>query len=64
VWYHAPYKEYLGAVLRDAEEKYLIRMLQSHKGNIIQIARLMEIDRKTVYRKMAEYGIEPERFRD
>jgi DNA-binding NtrC family response regulator len=63
-WYHAPYKEYLGAVLRDAEEKYLIRMLQSHKGNIIQIARLMDIDRKTVYRKMTEYGIEPERFRE
>jgi DNA-binding NtrC family response regulator len=63
-WLHAPYKEYLGAVLRDAEEKYLIRMLQLHKGNIIQIARLMEIDRKTVYRKMTEYGIEPERFRD
>jgi DNA-binding NtrC family response regulator len=64
MWLHAPYKEYLGAVLRDAEEKYLVRMLQLHKGNIIQIARLMEIDRKTVYRKMTEYGIEPERFRD
>jgi DNA-binding NtrC family response regulator len=63
-WHHAPYKEYLGAVRRDAEEQYLIRMLQAHKGNIIQIARLMEIDRKTVYRKMAEYGIEPEQFRD
>jgi len=64
VWLQAPYKEYLGAVLRDAEEKYLVRMLQLHKGNIIQIARLMEIDRKTVYRKMTEYGIEPEQFRD
>jgi transcriptional regulator of acetoin/glycerol metabolism len=38
-------------------------MLQLHKGNIIHIARLMEVDRKTVYRKMTEYGIEPERFR-
>jgi transcriptional regulator with PAS, ATPase and Fis domain len=59
-----PYKEYLGAVLRDAEEKYLVRILRTHKGNINQIARLMEVDRKTVYRKMAEYGIEPERYRD
>jgi DNA-binding NtrC family response regulator len=60
----APYKEYLGAVLRDAEEKYLLRMLRTHKGNINQIARMMDIDRKTVYRKMAEYGIEPEKYRD
>ena len=60
----APYKEYLGAVLRDAEEKYLLRMLRTHKGNINQIARTMDIDRKTVYRKMAEYGIEPEKYRD
>jgi transcriptional regulator with PAS, ATPase and Fis domain len=60
----APYKEYLGAVLRDAEEKYLLRMLRTHKGNINQIARMMDIDRKTVYRKMAEYEIEPEKYRD
>jgi two-component system, NtrC family, response regulator AtoC len=60
----APYKEYLGAVLRDAEERYLLRMLRTHKGNINQIARMMDIDRKTVYRKMAEYGIEPEKYRD
>jgi two-component system response regulator AtoC len=58
------YKEYLGAVLRDAEEKFLVRMLRAQKGNINQIARLMEVDRKTVYRKMAEYGIEPEHYRD
>jgi transcriptional regulator with PAS, ATPase and Fis domain len=60
----APYKEYLGAVLRDAEEKYLVRILRTHKGNINHIARLMEVDRKTVYRKMAEYGIAPEKYRD
>ena len=59
-----PYKEYLGAVLRNAEERYLVRMLRLHKGNINQIARLMEVDRKTVYRKLAELGIAPDRFRD
>jgi DNA-binding NtrC family response regulator len=59
-----PYKEYLGAVLRNAEERYLVRMLRLHKGNINQIARLMEVDRKTVYRKLAELGIAPDKFRD
>lgn len=60
----APYKEYLGAVLRNAEERYLVRMLRLHRGNINQIARLMEVDRKTVYRKMAELGIAPDKYRD
>ena len=60
----APYKEYLGAVLRNAEERYLVRMLRLHRGNINQIARLMEVDRKTVYRKMADLGIVPDKYRD
>jgi DNA-binding NtrC family response regulator len=58
-----PYREYLSSITRHAEEVYLRRMLGTHRGNINQIARLMEVDRKTVYRKMAEYGIEPEEFR-
>jgi two-component system, NtrC family, response regulator len=59
-----PYKEYLNAVIRDAEEKYLVRMLKAHKGNINLIARHMEIDRKTVYRKLADYSIDPSQFRE
>ena len=51
-------------MLRNAEERYLVRMLRLHKGNINQIARLMEVDRKTVYRKLAELGIAPDKFRD
>jgi DNA-binding NtrC family response regulator len=60
---NTPYKDYIGAIVRDAEEKYLVRMLRLYKGNINQIAKLMEIDRKTVYRKMAEYSINPSAFR-
>jgi DNA-binding NtrC family response regulator len=58
-----PFKEYLNAIIRDAEEKYLVRMLKLHRGNINQIARLMDIDRKTVYRKMSEYSIDPATYR-
>jgi DNA-binding NtrC family response regulator len=58
-----PFKDYLGAIVRDAEEKYLVRMLRLYKGNINQIARLMEVDRKTVYRKMGEYSIDPAAYR-
>ncbi len=59
-----PYKEYLSAITRHAEERYLRRMLKAYKGNINQIARLMDVDRKTIYRKMAEYAIDPAAFRD
>jgi len=58
-----PFKEYLSAIIRDAEERYLVRMLKLHRGNINQIARLMEVDRKTVYRKMSEYAIDPAAYR-
>ncbi len=60
---NTPFKDYVNAIMRDAEEKYLLRMLRLYKGNINQIAKLMEIDRKTVYRKMAEYSINPTMFR-
>ncbi len=61
---NTPFKDYISAIVRDAEEKYLIRMLRLYRGNINQIAKLMEIDRKTVYRKMAEYSIDPGTFRE
>jgi len=38
-------------------------MLRQHKGNINQISRLMEVDRKTVYRKLGDFGIDPDQFR-
>jgi transcriptional regulator of acetoin/glycerol metabolism len=57
------YRDYVGAVLRSAEERYLLRMLKTYRGNINQIAKLMEVDRKTVYRKLAEHGINVSDFR-
>lgn len=61
---NTPFKDYINAIVRDAEEKYLVRMLRLYKGNINQVAKMMDIDRKTVYRKMAEYSINPETFRE
>lgn len=58
-----PYKDYLSTIVRHAEESYLLNMLRLHKGNINQIAKLMEIDRKTIYRKMVGYNIDPSAFR-
>jgi DNA-binding NtrC family response regulator len=60
---NTPFKEYLSTITRYAEETYLVQMLQLHKGNINQIAKLMEVDRKTVYRMLTEYRIDPASFR-
>jgi DNA-binding NtrC family response regulator len=58
-----PFKEYLSAIIRHAEEGYIIRMLQQHKGNINLMAKMMDVDRKTIYRKLAEYSIDPALYR-
>lgn len=60
---NTPFKDYLSTITRDAEEKYLLRMLRLYKGNINHIAKLMDVDRKTIYRKMAEYSLDPSTFR-
>jgi DNA-binding NtrC family response regulator len=60
---NTPFKYYLSTIVHDAEEKYLVRMLRLYKGNINHIAKLMDLDRKTVYSKMREYSIDPSSFR-
>jgi DNA-binding NtrC family response regulator len=60
---NAPYKDYISSIVSRAEESYLVKMLHLHKGNINQAAKNMEIDRKTIYRKIAEYHLDPASFR-
>jgi len=57
------FREYLSTITRHAEESYLLQMLRLYKGNVNQIAKLMDLDRKTVYRKMNELQIDPDAFR-
>jgi DNA-binding NtrC family response regulator len=59
-----PFKRYLEQVIHDAERKFLLRVLQESKGNLNQAARVMEVDRKTIYRKIDELGIDPRQFKD
>ena len=58
-----PYKTYVDQVLRDAEKKYLLRILEESKGNMNEVARRMDVDRKTIYRKISEYGINVQVFK-
>jgi DNA-binding NtrC family response regulator len=58
-----PFKDYMKTLVAGAESSYLRSMLRAHRGNVSAVAELMEVDRKTVYRKMEEYGIAAEEFR-
>src|SRR5262245_45200863 len=46
--------------LRDAERAHITRVLDSVSWNKKEAARLLEISRGTLYRKIGEYGLEPE----
>ena len=57
------YKEYMKVILQNAETAFLKRMLRQHHGNVSAVADLMDVDRKTVYRKIEEYEIDLTDFR-
>jgi len=58
------FKEYIKKITYDAESKYLVEMLERHQGNIKAVAELMEVDRKTIYRKIEEFGIDISKYRN
>jgi DNA-binding NtrC family response regulator len=47
--------------LRDAERTHIVRVLEAVGWNKKEAARVLEISRGTLYRKIAEFGLEPER---
>jgi len=58
-----PFKDYMKNIVQDAELRYLTEMLERHQGNIKMVAELMDLDRKTVYRKIQELGIDLAKYR-
>jgi DNA-binding NtrC family response regulator len=57
------FKDYMKTIVQNAESIYLIEMLERHQGNVKMVAELMDIDRKTVYKKIEEYGIDLAKYR-
>ena len=45
--------------LRDAERAHIIRVLEATEWNKLEAAKVLEISRGTLYRKIEEYGLEP-----
>ena len=48
----------VGLSLEEMERRHIMQVLQETKGNMKAAAGLLGIDRKTLYRKAAEYGID------
>ena len=48
------------APLRDLERAYILEILRQTGGNKSRAADILGLDRKTLYRKLEEYGREPE----
>jgi transcriptional regulator of acetoin/glycerol metabolism len=45
--------------LRDAERTHIVRVLEAVQWNKKEAARVLEISRGTLYRKIEEYGLLP-----
>ena len=59
----APFKEYMKKIVGGAESRFLAHMLEEHQGNVKVVAESMDLDRKTVYKKIEEYGIDLAKYR-
>jgi DNA-binding NtrC family response regulator len=46
-----------GLSLEDAEKQMIIRALESHRGNRTKAAQQLGISRRTLHRKLNEYGL-------
>jgi len=46
------------APLAELEREYILRVLVSTDGNKSQAAKILGIDRRTLYRKLEDYGVE------
>ena len=47
------------STLRDAERVHILRVLEAVEWNKLEAAKVLDISRGTLYRKIEEYGLEP-----
>ena len=48
------------STLRDAERVHIMRVLEAVNWNKLEAAKVLDISRGTLYRKIEEYGLEPD----
>ena len=47
-----------GATLEEVERRHLLRVLKEMKGNKVKTAKILGIDRRTLYRMAERFGID------
>ena len=52
-----------GATLGEMERRYILRVLKKMGGHQIKTAEVLGIDRRTLYRRLRQYGVEVSRSR-
>jgi two-component system response regulator HydG len=45
--------------LEEVERRYTLRVIESVRGNKAAAARILGVERKTLYRKLERWGLEP-----
>ena len=58
------YKETKKEVLKNFDVNYLNNLLKNTKGNVSEASRSSGIPSKSLWRKIKQYGIEPDKFRE
>jgi DNA-binding NtrC family response regulator len=59
---HLPFKEAKESVVEEFERHYIEHLLRSHEGNISRAAESSGIDRRSLHRLLAKYGIDASFF--
>jgi transcriptional activator for dhaKLM operon len=49
--------------LREMEQETISLMMQMYRGNVSRMAKVLDISRTTLWRKLKDYGIDPAEFR-
>jgi transcriptional regulator of acetoin/glycerol metabolism len=48
---------------REMERETILLLLRMYRGNISRMAQVLDVSRNTLWRKLKEYGIDPEEYR-
>lgn len=58
-----PFLQVSVSSLREMERETILLMMQMYRGNVSRMSQVLKISRTTLWRKLKDYGINPEEYR-
>jgi transcriptional regulator of acetoin/glycerol metabolism len=58
-----PFLQVKVSSLREMEQETILLMMQMYRGNVSRMAQVLDISRTTLWRKLREYGVDPNEYR-